>query len=138
MKRIYLLFSLLIGCIYLHAAIYNVMDFGAKADGKTIDSPAINRAIEAAAQAGGGTVYLPAGEYACYSIRLKSNIHIYLEQGTRIIAAFPGKEEGYDTAEPNEHNKYQDFGHSHWKNSLKIYPCCIAGISPCWLPEWII
>ena len=63
MKRIYLLFSLLIGCIYLHAAIYNVMDFGAKADGKTIDSPAINRAIEAAAQAGGGTVYLPAGEY---------------------------------------------------------------------------
>ena len=59
MKRIYLLFSLLIGCIYLHAAIYNVMDFGAKADGKTIDSPAINRAIEAAAQAGGGTVYLP-------------------------------------------------------------------------------
>lgn len=56
MKRIYLLFSLLIGCIYLHAAIYNVMDFGAKADGKTIDSPAINRAIEAAAQAGGGTV----------------------------------------------------------------------------------
>ena len=32
MKRIYLLFSLLIGCIYLHAAIYNVMDFGAKAE----------------------------------------------------------------------------------------------------------
>lgn len=50
MKRIYLLSSLLIGCIYLHAAIYNVMDFGAKADGKTIDSPAINRAIEAARQ----------------------------------------------------------------------------------------
>lgn len=35
-----------------------------------------------------------------------------------ILAAFPGKEEGYDSAEPNEHNKYQDFGHSHWKNSL--------------------
>ena len=118
MKRIYLLFSLLVGCIYSYAAIYNVKDFGAKADGKTIDSPAINSAIEAAAQAGGGTVYLPAGEYACYSIRLKSNIHLYLEQGARIVAAFPGKEEGYDTAEPNEHNKYQDFGHSHWKNSL--------------------
>ena len=109
MKRIYLLFSLLVGCIYSYAAIYNVKDFGAKADGKTIDSPAINSAIEAAAQAGGGTVYLPAGEYACYSIRLKSNIHLYLEQGARIVAAFPGKEEGYDTAEPNEHNKYQDF-----------------------------
>ena len=102
----------------MQAAIYNVRDFGAKADGKTIDSPAINRAIEAAAQEGGGTVYLPAGEYACYSIRLKSNIHLYLEQGARIIAAFPGKDEGYDSAEPNEHNKYQDFGHSHWENSL--------------------
>ena len=52
MKRAYLLFTLLIGCIYIHAAIYNVKDFGAKADGKTIDSPAINRAIEAAAEAG--------------------------------------------------------------------------------------
>ena len=118
MKRIYLLLSLLTGCLYMQAAIYNVRAFGAKADGKTIDSPAINRAIEAAAQEGGGTVYLPAGEYACYSIRLKSNIHLYLEQGARIIAAFPGKDEGYDSAEPNEHNKYQDFGHSHWKNSL--------------------
>lgn len=117
-KRIYLLLTLLASCLYLQAATYNVRDFGAKADGKTIDSPAINRAIEAAAQDGGGTIYLPAGEYACYSIRLKSNIHLYLEQGARIIAAFPGKEEGYDLAEPNEHNKYQDFGHSHWKNSL--------------------
>lgn len=102
MKRIYLLFSLLIGCIYLHAAIYNVMDFGAKADGKTIDSPAINRAIEAAAQAGGGTVYLPAGEYACYSIRLKSNIHIYLEQGTASLPPFPEKRK--DMIPPNRMN----------------------------------
>lgn len=46
MKRIYLLLSLLTGCLYMQAAIYNVRDFGAKADGKAIDSPAINRAIE--------------------------------------------------------------------------------------------
>lgn len=50
MKRIYLLLSLLTGCLYMQAAIYNVRDFGAKADGKAIDSPAINRAIEAAAR----------------------------------------------------------------------------------------
>ena len=33
MKRIYLLLSLLTGCLYMQAAIYNVRDFGAKADG---------------------------------------------------------------------------------------------------------
>lgn len=118
MRRIYTLFTLLCMGLYVQAAIYHVKEFGAQADGRTIDSPAINRAIEAASQAGGGTVYLPAGEYACYSIRLKSNIHLYLEQGARIVAAFPKEGEGYDAAEPNEYNRYQDFGHSHWKNSL--------------------
>src|SRR5574344_1771888 len=38
--------------IFSQANTYNIKDFGAKGDGKTIDSPAINRAIEAAAQAG--------------------------------------------------------------------------------------
>lgn len=118
MKRIHILFGLICACLSTQAAIYNVKDFGAKADGRTIDSPAINRAIEAASQAGGGTVYLPAGDYPCYSIRLKSHIHLYLEQGTRIIAAFPQGSNGYDTAEPNPYYRYQDFGHSHWKNSL--------------------
>lgn len=119
MKQTYLIaYLLLAGYIQAFAALYNVKDFGAKADGTTIDSPAINQAIEEASRQGGGTVVLPAGDYACYSIRLKSNIHLYLEPGARIIAAFPLKDSGYDLAEPNEHNAYQDFGHSHWKNSL--------------------
>ena len=37
-----------------------------------MDTPAVNRAIAAAAAAGGGTVHFPAGAYACHSIRLKS------------------------------------------------------------------
>ena len=37
MKRIYLLLSLLAGCLFMQAAIYNVRDFGAKADGKTAE-----------------------------------------------------------------------------------------------------
>ncbi len=41
--------------------VFSVRDFGAIGDGKTIDTPAINRAIEAAAAAGGGTVLFPAG-----------------------------------------------------------------------------
>lgn len=41
--------------------IYNVRDYGAKGDGVTLDSPSINKAIEAAAAAGGGEVYIPFG-----------------------------------------------------------------------------
>lgn len=117
MKRLLLLiFCLTVGVA--EAKIYNVQSYGATGDGVTIDTPAINRAIEEAAANGGGTIYFPAGEYACYSIRLKSHIHLYLEQGAQLVGAFPTETEGYDEAEPNEHNKFQDFGHSHWKNSL--------------------
>lgn len=100
------------------AVVYNIKDYGAVGDGKVIDSPAINKAIEVAAEAGGGTVFFPAGDYLSYSIRLKSHIHLILDTGARLIAAFPSETEGYDEAEENEHNQFQDFGHSHWKNSL--------------------
>lgn len=100
------------------AAVHNVRSYGAKGDSTQIDSPSINLAIEAAAADGGGTIYLPAGKYLCYTIRLQSNITIYLENGATIIAAFPSSTQGYDEAEPNENNPYQDFGHSHWHNSL--------------------
>src|SRR3981189_3474706 len=54
--------------------VFDVRSFGAAGDGKTIDSPAINRAIEAAGVKGGGTVYVPTGTYACYSLRLTSAV----------------------------------------------------------------
>ena len=101
------------------AGVYDVRAFGAKGDGKALDTPAINRAIERAAAAGGGTVRLPAGTYLCFSIRLKSNIALYLDHGATILAADPGEHKGsYNLTEPNEWDMYQDFGHSHWQNSL--------------------
>jgi polygalacturonase len=96
----------------------NIKDFDAKGDGKTIDSHAINHAIEVLASRGGGTLYFPPGNYLSYSIRLKSHIRLFLDAGARITAAFPSATEGYDAAEPNEYDRFQDFGHSHWKNSL--------------------
>ncbi len=104
----------------------NVRHFGATGDGSTIDSPAINRAIEAAAKQGGGTVLFPAGVYACYSLRLKSNVALYLDQGATLLAAdvplegFPADSgNGYDAAEPKTAwDHFQDYGHNHWHNSL--------------------
>lgn len=114
-----LLFGFIFFASFLAASpFYNVKDFGAKGDGKTIDSPAVNQAIEHASANGGGTIFFPAGTYLSYSIRLISNITLYLDNGAVILAAYPEKNSGYDEAEPNEFNKFQDFGHSHWKNSL--------------------
>ena len=94
---------------------FNVRSFGAVGDGKTLDTAAINKAIDAANAAGGGTVLFPAGSYLSYSIHLRSNVDLYLDQGSTIIAA---DGTGYDAAEPNEWDHYQDYGHSHWHNSL--------------------
>ncbi|MET8849559.1 glycoside hydrolase family 28 protein [Amycolatopsis sp. NPDC004625] len=96
---------------------FDVTKFGAKGDGRTIDTAAINRAIDAAA-VHGGTVYFPAGTYASYSIHLRSNIALYLGANATILAAAPAGGRGYDPAEPGAGNPYQDFGHSHWHNSL--------------------
>ncbi len=77
-----------------HAAVFDVKAFGAKADGKTLDRVAINKAIDAAVAAGGGTVFFPAGTYLTGSIRLRSNLTmrdvanspIFLRLGSRLRA----------------------------------------------------
>jgi len=100
------------------AGVYDVKRFGAKGDGKALDTAAINKAIDTATAAGGGTVYFPAGNYLSVSIHLKSNIALYLDQGATIIAANTSKEARYDPPEPNQWDAYQDFGHTHWHNGL--------------------
>jgi len=102
-----------------NAPVFNVKSYGAKGDGKQLDSPSINKAIEAASKTGGGTVWFPSGTYLSGSIHLKSNISLYLDQGAVIEAVQDTA--AYDRAEPNEWGdkyQYQDFGHSHWHNSL--------------------
>ncbi len=115
---------------------FNVKDFGAKGDGQALDSKAINKAIEAAAEKGGGTVYIPAGDYLSGSIRLKSNLRLLIDQGAVIIAADVRQENDYDEAEPGSNNSYQDPGHSHWHNSLlwgeELHDVSITGAGRIW------
>ena len=53
---------------------FNARDYGARGDGRTKDTAAIQKAIDACTQAGGGTVQLPAGTYLSGSIYLKDNV----------------------------------------------------------------
>jgi polygalacturonase len=97
--------------------LFNVRNYGAAGDGKTIDHTAINKAIEAAAAKGGGTVWVPAGTYLSGSIRLKSNICLHLDAGAVILAA-PQEMNAYDETENFVPPAYQDGGHTYFRNSL--------------------
>jgi len=112
---------------------FDVRAFGAVGDGKSVDTPAINRAIEAASAAGGGTVFFPAGNYLSYSIHLKSKVGLYLEPGATIVAADPGADpaQSYDPAESNKPwEEYQDYGHNSliWGEGLNDVAICGPGL----------
>lgn len=98
-------------------SVFNIKDYGAVADGKTLTHDAFNRAIEAATANGGGMVLVPFGDYLCGSIRMKSNIELHFEPGARIIAA-PESANAYDPRETWEGPQYQDGGHTFFHNSL--------------------
>lgn len=79
-----LLYILLILAAVSCAGNVSVRDFGARGDGVTLDTEAIQAAIDHAAGKGGGVVRVPAGTYLCGSIWLRSNIELRLESGSVI------------------------------------------------------
>lgn len=108
---------------------HNVRDYGARGDGKAVDSPAFNRAIAAASARGGGTIVVPPGRYLCFSIRLKSHITLVLSPGSVIEAADPRKHKGqYDLPEGVFEEQLVDYGLAHFHNSL-IYGDGVSDIA---------
>jgi hypothetical protein len=96
-------------------ATFNVKDYGAKGDGSANDAGAINKAIVAANKAGGGTVQFPKGTYKVgATIHLMSDVVWQLDAGSVVSATGSG----YDKAESNSNDKYQDYGHSHFNNAV--------------------
>ncbi|HTR42739.1 MAG TPA: glycosyl hydrolase family 28 protein [Pseudomonadales bacterium] len=62
----------------LGAKVYNIRDFGAKGDGKTLDTPALQAAIDACHRDQGGTVLVPAGVFVIGTTELKSNVTLHI------------------------------------------------------------
>jgi polygalacturonase len=95
------------------AAMFNVRDYGAKADQTNDDAPAIQAAIDACNQSGGGEAVVPAGNYFAGKIVLKNNVTLKLENGATIWASGnigdydknPSKDEhGYLIESENQEN----------------------------------
>ncbi len=84
--------------------LFNVVDFGAVGDGKTLCTAGIQKAVDACAQAGGGRVVFPAGRFLTGPIFLKTNVHVEVPSGTVLLGstafekvpAIAGRWEGID------------------------------------------
>jgi len=83
-------------------AVFNIRSFGARGDGRTLDTKAIDKAVAACVKAGGGTVLVPAGTYVIGTVRLYSNIELHLAPGSVLLAS----------DNTNDYLFQQDFGFS--------------------------
>src|ERR1017187_2632135 len=67
--------------------VCNVRDFKAVGDGRAKDTGAIQKAIDAASAAGGGTVFVPNGVYLCGTIQLRDNVTLHLAEGATLLGS---------------------------------------------------
>jgi polygalacturonase len=81
------------------AARFNLLDYGAKGDGKTLNTEAFNSAVAAIAKAGGGHLIVPAGTFKTLPFVLTSHMDLHLEAGAVIKA--PDTFEEYGIPNPN-------------------------------------
>lgn len=66
-------------------SVYNILNFGAFNDGQGDNTDVFEKAIQTCSDSGGGIVFIPAGTYLTGAIQLKSNIHLELAAGAKIV-----------------------------------------------------
>ena len=76
----------------LGARVYNIRDFGAKGDGTTLDTEALQKAIDACTRDHGGTVLVPAGTFVIGTTELKSNVTLHIAAGGKLLGSADGKQ----------------------------------------------
>ena len=99
--------------------MFDVKQYGAAGDGLQLDSPCIQKAIDACAAVGGGTVFLPAGTYLCGTMHMKSHVHVLIEKGALVLGS-KNMADFDPFEEPTEYCAYQDRSHSYFHHSLFV------------------
>ncbi len=86
MKKLITVFSLAFAGLVVNAKVYDVTAYGARADGVTDNTAAIQRAIDDCTAAGGGMVLVPGGGvYKTYTLNLKSNVRLEIDRGATLM-----------------------------------------------------
>jgi len=76
----------------LGARVYNIRSYGAKGDRTTVDTSALQAAIDACTADGGGTVLVPAGTFVIGTVELKSNVTLHIAAGGTLLGSGDGKQ----------------------------------------------
>lgn len=89
---------------------FPITDYGAVADGKTLNTEAIARAINACNQAGGGRVVIPAGEWLTGAVHMKSNVNLHLAENA--VLRFTDNPQDYLPAVPTSWEGMECYNYS--------------------------
>lgn len=85
-KQILISFLVLITSFSVYAKEYNILDFGAKGDGVTINTDAIQNAVDSCSKTGGVIVF-PSGKYLSGTIYFRDNVSVHLQKGAVILGS---------------------------------------------------
>ena len=101
-KRLFFLFSFLVLFCQagICAGIFNVKDYGAIGDGVAMDTVALQKAIDVCSEAGGGTVWIPAGRFVIGTVQVKSNVTLSLDYGAELLGSQNKKDYPIDHLRP--------------------------------------
>jgi polygalacturonase len=72
--------------------VYNVRVYGAKGDGATLDTAAVQPAVDACHGDGGGTVLVPAGTFVIGAVELRSNVMLHIAAAGKLMGSADGKQ----------------------------------------------
>jgi hypothetical protein len=96
--------------------VVNVRDHGAAGDGNRLESEAIQRALDAAVRQGGGTVYVPPGQYRCGTLRLGSHLTLWIDAGA--VLRMSERNEDFDPPETLPYQPHADRATSRFRHAL--------------------
>ena len=118
--------------------LINVKDLGARGDGEAYDSGPIQEAIDAISELGGGTVYIPPGDYLIKPLTLRSNLTLHLEKGATLYASdnfdhYPYVETRW---EGTVCKGFQPILYAHSEENITITGGAIDGQGQAWWDEF--
>ena len=97
---------------------FNVLDYGAHGDGKTLDSKYVQAAVDACFAAGGGEVLFPEGDFVSATVFLRNNVTVRISEKARILGSL--NFDDYNPDEKVDYPLYQDASHSFFECALFV------------------